>query len=271
VRGIVLVPPRTFRVYTHVRQAASPYDYVLVATKAYSAAEVARQLTGSRAVGADTRIVLFMNGVGWAEDFRGHFPAGQLALARVITGFDKAAPNHVKVTVDGGPVRIGWLEAGPADGLAPLAAALTRGGLPTEAACDVWKDVWAKTAYNCAVNGLGAIHGMTLNQMLAAGLRPAIDETIGEVFEVMRAAGARTHWNSAAEYLRVFHQELAPRTGAHPSSMWRDLTAHKRTEVAYLNGAVVDLGKKYGVPVPRNQWVLSTIGRLEAGYLEAAA
>jgi len=271
VGGVVLAPPRAFGVYTHVLRCDSPYDYILVATKAYGAAGVARELAGSSAVGQGTRIVLFMNGIGWAEDFRAHFPARQLALARVITGFDKITPNHVKITVHGGPVRIGSLEPGPAEGLAALAAALTRGGLPTEVTGDIWKDIWAKTAYNCAVNGLGAIHGMTLGAMIAAGLRPVIDETIGEVFAVMQAAGARTHWNSAAEYLRVFHQELAPRTGGHPCSMWRDLAAHRPTEVAYLNGAVVTLGEIHGVPVPRNRWVRDTIVRLESGYQEAAA
>lgn len=49
------------------------------------------------------------------------------------------------------------------------------------------------------------------------------------------------------------------------SSMWQDLQAHKRTEIMFLNGAVVRLGQLHQVPTPVNTMLVEQIKRLESG------
>jgi 2-dehydropantoate 2-reductase len=49
------------------------------------------------------------------------------------------------------------------------------------------------------------------------------------------------------------------------SSMWQDLQANKRTEIMFLNGAVVRLGQLYQLPTPINSLLVDQIKRLEAG------
>jgi len=63
-------------------------------------------------------------------------------------------------------------------------------------------------------------------------------------------------------------QEVALRTGANISSMLQDVRASRRTEVAYINGAVVRQGEQVGVPTPVNRTLNNLVQAKEAGYLE---
>ncbi|AZG72303.1 2-dehydropantoate 2-reductase [Shewanella livingstonensis] len=47
------------------------------------------------------------------------------------------------------------------------------------------------------------------------------------------------------------------------SSMWEDIQAKRKTEIEYLNGAVVRLGKKYGIDTPVNSTIVEKIHQRE--------
>jgi len=47
------------------------------------------------------------------------------------------------------------------------------------------------------------------------------------------------------------------------SSTAQDLAKKKKTEIDFLNGYIVELGKRYGVPTPTNESVFSLVKMLE--------
>jgi len=47
------------------------------------------------------------------------------------------------------------------------------------------------------------------------------------------------------------------------SSMYQDILKEKKTEIDYLNGAVVELGKKYGIKCPVNEALITIIREME--------
>jgi 2-dehydropantoate 2-reductase len=49
------------------------------------------------------------------------------------------------------------------------------------------------------------------------------------------------------------------------SSMWEDLQAGRRTEVDYLNGAVVKLAQSLGLNAPANERMVALMRAAEAG------
>merc|ERR1711862_806709 len=48
------------------------------------------------------------------------------------------------------------------------------------------------------------------------------------------------------------------------SSMWDDLSSGRETEIDYLNGIIIHLGKKANFPTPLNQKVYDLIKKAEA-------
>ena len=51
-------------------------------------------------------------------------------------------------------------------------------------------------------------------------------------------------------------------------SMWWDLSQNKKTEIDFLNGAVVDAGEEFGVDCPANKALVAMIKKAEAGELK---
>lgn len=266
--GAAFAPPeRLALASTAAALPGPPADYVLVATKAFDADAAAAELAEApRAVGASSQLVLCQNGWGSAERFAARFPAARVWNARVITGFRRLAPHHVDVTVHAEPVRIGSLSGEDPARVAPLCAALAKGGIPCEPSADIAADLWAKLLYNATLNPLGAILGASYGALGASPhTRGVMEELAGETFAVMQAAGRRTHWPSAAAWLDDLYARLLPPTAAHESSMLQDLRAGRRTEIDAITGAVVSLAERHGIAVPVSRSVLALVRFLEAG------
>jgi len=235
-------------------------DFVLVCTKTPASREVAAALAGVwETLDADPRAVLFHNGWGSAALFADALPADRVLSARVITGFRRTQPATSEVTVHADAVRIGALHgADPADA-APLARALSKGGLPAEVAPRVERELLAKLLYNCALNPLGALCRVPYGALAERSApRGVLEAVVAECFAVFAAAGLEVEWEGPDDYLRDFYARILPPTAEHESSMLQDLRAGRPTEIDFLSGAVAKLGRRHGVATPVNAalWTL---------------
>jgi len=265
--GAAFASPARFEVATSAAALApGAADFVLVATKTFDAEAAAGALAEARAAAsAGTRLVLCQNGWGSAERFTARFPRARVWNARVITGFRKLAPHHVDVTVHAEPVHVGSLFGERPELVAPLCGAIAKGGIPCEPSADIAADLWAKLLFNATLNPLCAILGVPYGALGASPHTRAVMEALArETFAVMQAAGHRTHWPSAADWLEDFHRRLLPPTAAHESSTLQDLRAGRRTEIDAITGAVVALAARHGVAAPVSVSLLTLVRFLEA-------
>ena len=63
------------------------------------------------------------------------------------------------------------------------------------------------------------------------------------------------------DFLQLINDTFRP--SRNLSSMHQDLLNGKRTEIDYLNGAVVELGRKYGIGCPANESLTRMVKALE--------
>jgi 2-dehydropantoate 2-reductase len=264
--GPFSAPAGSFGAFTSLGElAGSGYDLVLVCTKSFDSASAAKDLADHPdRIGPAARLVLFQNGWGNAEIFRAQFAPERIYNARVITGFSRHKPNEVEVTVHADAIHIGSLFAANLAAIEPLCRSISEGGIPCERTDAIGEDLWAKMLYNCALNPLGAIlkvpYGMLADH---ATTRELMDRIIEEVFAVMTAAGYRTHWASAGQFIRLFYERLVPDTAGHRSSTLQDITAGRRTEIDALNGAVLSLAEEHGIAAPYNRAVYDLVKFVE--------
>jgi 2-dehydropantoate 2-reductase len=61
-------------------------------------------------------------------------------------------------------------------------------------------------------------------------------------------------------------EEVCRLTAENYSSMYQDVKYLRKTEIDYINGAIVSEGKKNGVDTPLNRSVTSIIHALESFY-----
>jgi 2-dehydropantoate 2-reductase len=241
------------------------FDFALVATKSFDSESAARDLAARPAqLGTDARVVVCQNGWGNAEVFAAALGGSRVYGARVITGFVRPEPHRVEVTAHAEPVAVGSLFGAPPEGAEPLCAALRAGGLPAETTQRLAELLWAKLLYNGCLNALGAIFGVRYGALgRSPEARAVMAELAEEIFRVMRAAGHRTRWASAAEFLKALYEELLPPTEEHEPSTLQDLRAGRRTEIDALNGAVVRLAEAHGIDAPVNRTLCGMIRFLE--------
>ncbi|MEN3028477.1 MAG: 2-dehydropantoate 2-reductase [Aquificaceae bacterium] len=188
------------------------------------------------------------------------FGEGKVILARVIFGAQLLQWGHVKVTVCGDDVVIGDpLRRLDEALLQELANTFQKAGIPTRYDEEVYKHLWDKILYNCALNPLGALFRKKYGELAENPYtKELMDHIIEEAFEVIKAHSIPTFWDTPQLYKEHFYRRLIPPTAEHYPSMLEDLRRGK-TEIDALNGALVELGKQKGLILPTNQTIVKLI------------
>jgi 2-dehydropantoate 2-reductase len=64
-------------------------------------------------------------------------------------------------------------------------------------------------------------------------------------------------------------ESVCKATGANVSSMLQDVLNGKRTEIEFINGAIVRQAKALGIPTPVNEVLTSLVRTIESTYDKA--
>lgn len=126
-------------------------------------------------------------------------------------------------------------------------------GMPAEAVDDIGTYVWRKLAINAVINPLSALLRVPNGELL--GLPEVARGLVQEVVQVANQAGQTL---DAAETLAKVEASMR-QTARNTSSMLQDLRAGRRTEIDWINGAIVRLADEHALAVPRNRQLLELV------------
>lgn len=138
-----------------------------------------------------------------------------------------------------------------------IAAILTASGLDGRVIPDMKTAMWRKIVFNCVINPITAITGSTVGGIVDPKLAPIKRLVIDECLAVAAADGVTFDEDFMATIDKVFA------SAATLASTLQDLQKGRRTEIDHLNGAVVTLGERYGIPCPVNLALTTIIKQLE--------
>ncbi|MBI4446580.1 MAG: ketopantoate reductase family protein [Acidobacteria bacterium] len=150
----------------------------------------------------------------------------------------------------------------PMEMVRQLAEAITRGGMNTLAMQDARGAQWSKLIFNASTNPVGALTG--LHHGAATFFEPTgqlFYDLMDEGIAVARALGIKLHDDP-----KQMAQKAAKAPGKHKASMLQDVLAQRQTEVDFMNGAIVEWGKKAGVSTPLNKALWSLVKGLEHSW-----
>jgi 2-dehydropantoate 2-reductase len=197
-------------------------------------------------------ILCVQNGLGGEAIVKEAVGGGCLVL-RAITHFGAIfrTPGVVELKV------AGYTLIEPSERSAEIAELFTACGLDGRVSKAMTADVWRKLVINCVINPITAILGSDVGGIANPGLDPLKRLVVNECLAVARADGVVLE----TDFLRLFAEVFA--ASRNIASMRQDLMHGRSTEIDYMNGAVVDLGRRHGVSCPVNAALVAIIKAME--------
>jgi 2-dehydropantoate 2-reductase len=262
-RGLKLRVGSSERV-VKVRAAADcrgigPADLIIVLVKSFHTREAIEN--AGPIIGDKTVIMSLQNGLG-NEEIIGEVVGKKHVLGgRTFAGGSVLAPGHVVANTTGKPTYIGELDGAITERVTRIAEEFKRAGLLVTVSPNIIGIMWDKLLVNVAAGALCGITGLHFGWLYK--MPEIMDCALGAVAEgiaVAKAIGVelstrdpREAWLKASEGLP---EDFKP-------SILQSLEKGLKTEIDFINGAVVRYGEKCKVPTPVNRTLVACIRGIE--------
>jgi 2-dehydropantoate 2-reductase len=236
-----------------------PADLVIVLVKSFNTREAIE--SAGPIIGDETVIMSFQNGLGNEEIIAEVAGKEHVLGGRTFAGGSVLAPGQVIVSTTGKPTYIGELDGTTTQRAVRIAEEFERAGLLITVSSNIVGIMWDKLLVNVATGALCGITGLTYGGLYKMPeLRDCAIDAVSEGIAVARAIGVelftkdpREAWFKASEGLP---QDFKP-------SILQSLEKGLRTEIDFINGAVVRFGVKCKVPTPINKTLVAGIKGIE--------
>jgi 2-dehydropantoate 2-reductase len=279
--GAPPLPPE--RVVRTASELTLPQDVVFVAVQPPQVDEVGASLL--QHLTPNARVVCLSNGL--CEDrLAAHLGPQRVVGAVVAWGARMLGPGDYVRTSAGG-FRVGTLTGAPDPQLGIVQSLLGRVG-PATITNNLRGARYTKLAINCAVSTLGTIGGSTVGELLVLShVRALALDILAEAVRVARAervmletvAGFDLSWlvpepgASSGSWRGAARHALLMALGARyrhlRSSMLAAIERGRDPAVDYLNGEIVERGKRVGVPTPVNSAARDLVWEIARGQRAA--
>jgi len=221
-------------------------NYLFVFVKAPNTLGAIRPFAGQ--LNPATPIVSLQNGLGNEEAIKTAL-GGTVPLVIGITNEAGIAVGHGRSR----RVGVGVTVVGSAGASTPTVRAvgdlIGGAGLECRVAYDIRPHLWGKLLANAAINPISALadakNGIITSDVDAAELARAVAL---ESAAVARALRVNLPFGDAWEYVR----DVVASSSDARNSMTIDLAARLKTEIDYVNGAIVAAGRRLGIATPYN-------------------
>lgn len=234
-------------------------DLIVVFVKAFSTREA---IAAAKAcIGDNTMILSLQNGLGNEEEILEIVDEKHIICGRTYAGGSVIGPGHVVANIIDKETYIGEMDGTTTSRIEGVAAMFNGAGLACHASDNIRGLMWDKLLSNVATVALTAITRLPYGPLYQIPeLHDVAIEAVKEALEVAKKLGVRVAsddpeaaWKKASVNLPY---DFKP-------SMLQGVEAGKRSEIQFINGAVVRFGKKAKVPTPVNDTLVACMTGVE--------
>lgn len=237
-------------------------DLVMVFTKAMHTQAVVEQALPI--MGPHTQVLTLQNGLGNLEAVTSYVPRERVIVGVTNFGTELVAPGVIRALGSGETVMMS-AHGQITEALQQICGMMNEAGLHVSIEPDVMSIVWKKVAFNAVYNPLAALTRLKASDI---GGYERFDELVNGILdEIVTVAKTEQVDIEKEDIIAAIQGVLDPAmSGEHLTSMLQDVLAQRATEIAFLNGAIVDKAGKYGIAVPYNTLLTHLIRMLESTY-----
>lgn len=229
-------------------------ELFLFTVKSYDTEQAARSIP----IGEKTVILTLQNGIGNEEAIASILGVERVISGKTAYGSTLLEPGHIRFTGRGETV-IGELDGRVTQRIKAIAELLNSAGIKTSIAIDMRTKIWEKLIVNAGINAITAITGLRNGEILKfEELKAVLKLAVEEAVAVAGASGIVIKSDMVERTIAV-----AQATAENQSSMLQDVKKGRRTEIEAINGAIVKLGERYGIPTPVNLALTALVKSIE--------
>jgi 2-dehydropantoate 2-reductase len=235
-------------------------DLILFAVKAYSLEDAVQ--SSLPMIGENTYVVCLQNGLGIGEVISKYVNKEQIIEGIVWFPATMVKPGHIKLLTFYEQSILGGRFYGSQEYAKKLASLLTSVGMPTKAVDNISLEIWRKAIPIIAGNSINAVTRTKLGVISEIPeLKESLFAVARESMKIARAEGIELD----EENLRKSMLNALEKGYEHKTSMLFDIINKRKTEVEFLNGKIIELGKKHNIKTPLNLLIYGVIKALENG------
>lgn len=235
-------------------------DLVIICVKSYSTEDACK--TARELVGAATSVLTLQNGIGNVQVLNDHFSPEKIIAGVTNHGATLLGTGHVRHAGKGETV-IGRFDGRVLGAVRDIAQALSRAGFDAKVSKDIDSVIWSKLIINVGINPITAItrlaNGMVVESEECRSLMRA---AVQEAFRVVKRKRIKLLYDDPIQKV----ESVCKATAANVSSMLQDVMGARRTEIDYINGAIVRQGKALAIQTPVNEALTGLVKAIENNY-----
>ena len=239
---------------------AKAADLVIAAVK-YTGLEAALDVMAG-CIGPNTIIMSVMNGIT-SEEIIGKRFGMQHMVYTVAQGMDAGKFGSELKFTKMGELRFGAKDETQTSNVKDIARFFDKVKMPYTIDKDIMRRLWGKFMLNVGVNQACMVYETNYGGVLKKGEpNMVMISAMREVIALANALGIDLGENDINEYVEIL-KTLSPEG---MPSMRQDGLAKRKSEVDMFSGAVIELGQKYGIYVPVNEFLNKKVHEMEAKY-----
>lgn len=235
-------------------------DLVIICVKSYSTEDACKDI--KELVGGDTHVLTLQNGIGNVQILNDYFGPQNVIAGVTNHGSTLLGIGHVRHAGKGDTI-IGKSDGKISAALKNVANILTKAGFETKISRDIDSVIWSKLIINVGINALTAITRLTNGRLVEYDeARQLMRSAVQEAARIVKRKRVKLAYDDPIQKA----ESVCKATATNVSSMLQDVTNKKKTEIDFINGAIVRQGKSLGIPTPVNEVLTNLVKTIEASY-----
>ncbi|MBM3249104.1 MAG: 2-dehydropantoate 2-reductase [Candidatus Omnitrophica bacterium] len=239
---------------------AENVELIIICVKAYDTKDAVKMI--KNIIKEDTLVLTLQNGVGNIE------------IISEIIGYDKVlggVTNQGATLLGDGHIRHagkGETVIGRIDGKIPvqlrdIREAFNKTNLETRISRDIKGLLWSKLIINVGINALTAITRLKNGKLIEfEGTRQILRAAVTEAVKIAKRKRIKLIYDDPLAKVEA----VCEATSANISSMLQDVLRKKKTEIDFINNAIVREGESLGIPVTINSALVDLVQTIESSY-----
>ena len=235
-------------------------NILISAVKAYHVDSIVEQIQKKSI--KNLYLLSAQNGIDLRVKYSSHFKMSQIFRMVVNFAGNLHAPNVVSLNFFNPPNYIASIDDSQPEMAQWMADTLTEAGMLTEKVDSFAMEnkIWEKTILNAALSPLCALSGLTMKEAMEdPETLQVVEYLIYEAVEVANAEGIKLPENFVKLCIKYLRN-----AGNHLPSLAVDLIEKRPTEIDYMNGKIVDYGKKHYIRTPLNLTLTNLVKAISA-------